>query len=110
MVFCGNSAISDRKPGHERPIDVIGDDDEVGPLRLHQFDQPLHRLGAHGVGRRVARVDEEKGLDALVGQSVDFLVRILPGVAAVGAAFRAGVDVHHLERDSGRNAESRCRG
>ena len=83
--------------GHERAIDVVGDEDEIAALFVHQIHQPPHGAGAHGVGRRIARVHEKERLHALVGELIHFRVRILPGVGVVRPALDAGVHVHDLE-------------
>src|SRR6187402_332636 len=69
--------------GHERPVHVIGDDDEVGPLALHQLHQPPHRLAAHRHGWRVAGIHEEERLHPLFGGLVVLRIRLLPRLAPV---------------------------
>ena len=72
---------------------------------LHHVDEPLPGAGSHREGWRVARVDEEERLDALVGELVDLGVRVLPRVRAVGVQLLAGV-VEQLLIDTKRARDS----
>jgi hypothetical protein len=49
--------------GDERPVHVVGQQHQVGTLRLHQAGELADRLLAQGDARGVAGIDEEKRLD-----------------------------------------------
>ena len=78
--------------GHEGAVDVVGQDHQVRPLRLHEVDQSLHRLRVERHRRRVARVDQEERLDGLV------LERLQVVVGQLEAVLRLGGDIDRLER------------
>ena len=64
---------------HERAVNVVRQDNEVGALRLHQLGDLAEGIALDGKGRRVGRVHHEERLDALVLQLGDLLGGILPG-------------------------------
>ncbi|MCY1509815.1 hypothetical protein D9M68_441710 [compost metagenome] len=72
-------------------VDIVGQDDQVRAL-FDDRGQVFQALVAHAHRGRVARVDQEEGLDLGVAQLVQFLVRVLP------ARFGIGVDgqLHQL--------------
>ena len=67
---------------HESPIDVVGENDEIGTLYLDELDQQLDGVAVECDARRVPRVDEEKCLDLRVLKRLEVclgeLVSIFP--------------------------------
>ncbi len=84
------------EPGHERPVDVVGDDDQPRVAGLHDVRDPVERPGCEHHRRWVRRVHHEQRLDRGIGELVDLGVRELPGGIAV-AVDRGRVDLDHVE-------------
>jgi hypothetical protein len=55
----------------------------VEDVVLVDADEPLLRRRMHRERRRIRRVHQEERLDARIGQLVDLLVAVLPGVMPV---------------------------
>ena len=62
--------------GHERAVDVVGQQDEIRPL-LEDGPDLLDRVGRHRHGERVARVDDEERLDLRIEKLLELLGRVL---------------------------------
>ena len=85
-------------------VDVVGQDDQIGPIVLHDIGDlgqaafvELHR-------GRIARIDAEEHLDRGILQLLQFGVRILPAGLRIGVDrhFRQPVDVEFRDLDIGR--------
>src|SRR4029079_17842919 len=64
------------KAWDERTIDVVREQDEVGPL-LEHGPYFLDRLGRKRDGKRIPRINNEEGLDFRIEELLDLFIRIL---------------------------------
>src|SRR5207247_9192453 len=60
----------------ECAIDVVGQQDQIGPLLEHLPDF-LNRVGRKRDSERIARIDDEERLDLRVEELFDLFIRIL---------------------------------
>ncbi|OWG18384.1 hypothetical protein KDK82_1863 [Delftia sp. K82] len=72
-------------------VDIVGEDQQVGPLLGHDGAHAVQAALVHLHGRRVAGVHAEEDLDVRVLELVQLGVGVLPAVVGVG------VDGHFLE-------------
>ncbi len=64
------------EPWDERAIDVVGQQDQIGPLLEHVADF-LNRVWRKRDSERIARIDDEERLDLRVEELFDLFIRIL---------------------------------